>query len=240
LAYARPALSYTSSGVALPLNQRLGAATIRSALHRRRLERRLRRVPIEPYGPLTEVGTGSERWMVPAGTINGAWTCYCIGAGSDLAFDLELIRRYGATVRRLDPEKALRREAGPDVAADPRLTVIEAAVAPQDGTSESGETTSDGREPPRSLRSLMEQLGDQQVQLLKLNIGGDEYGLLETLDLRSLGVRVLLVKLHATRRVDEALRLLERLRSQGYQPVHCTPRAGLTFVGHPSLPKHAQ
>jgi hypothetical protein len=197
-------------------------------------------VPVEPYGPLTEVGTERGGWMVPAGTINGAWTCYCVGAGSDPGFDLELIRRYGATVRRVDPEEALRREAGPDVATDPRLTVIEATVAPQDGTSESGETTSDGREPPRSLRSLMEQLGDQQVQLLKLNIGGDEYGLLETLDLRSLGVRVLLVKLHATRRVDEALRLLERLRSQGYQPVHCTPRAGFTFVGHPSLPKHAQ
>jgi hypothetical protein len=178
--------------------------------------------------------------MVPAGTINGAWTCYCIGAGSDLAFDGELVRRYGATIRSVDREKALRSEAEPDAVADPRLTVIEATVASQDGTSESGETTSDGRERPRTLRSLMEQLGDQQVQLLKLNIGGDEYGLLKTLDLRSLGVRVLLVKLHATRRVDEALRLLEHLRSQGYQPVHCTPRAGFTFVGHPSLPKRAR
>jgi hypothetical protein len=171
--------------------------------------------------------------MVPAGTINGAWTCYCIGAGFDLTFELELIRRYGATVRSVDREKPLRREPESDAAADPRLTVIEATVTPQDGISESGETPSDGREPPRTLRSLMEHLGDQQIQLLKLNIGGDEYGLLETLDLRSLGIRVLLVKLHATRRVDEALRLLERNRSQGYQPVHCTRRAGFTFVWHP-------
>jgi hypothetical protein len=117
--------------------------------------------------------------MVPAGTINGAWTCYCIGAGSDLAFALELIRRYGATVRCIDPQKAVRREAEPDAAADPRLAVIEATVAPQDGQWESGETTFDGREPPRSLPSLMEELGDQRVQLVKLNIGGDEYGLLD-------------------------------------------------------------
>jgi hypothetical protein len=224
----------------MPLNQRLGPATIFSALHRQWFEWRLRRVPIEPHGPLTEVGTGRGGWMVPAGTINGAWTCYCIGAGSDLAFDLELIRRYGATVRSVDPQKSLRREAEPGAAADPRLTVIEATVAPQDGSSESGETTFDGREPPRSLPSLMEELGDQQVQLLKLNIGGDEYGLLETLELRSLGVRVLLVEFHATRRVDEALQLVERLRSQGYQPVNCTRGAGLTFVGRPSLSKHAQ
>jgi hypothetical protein len=224
----------------MPLNRRLRSATIRSALHRRWFEWRLRRVSVEPYGPLTEVGTGREPWMVPAGTINGAWTCYSIGAGSDPTFDLELIRRYGATVRSVDPQNALRRVAEPNAVADPRLTVIEATVASEDGTSESSETTSDGGEPPRSLRSLMEQLGDQQVQLLRLNIGGNEYGLLETLDLRSLGLRVLLVKLHATRRVDEALRLLEHLRSQGYHPVHCTPRAGFTFVGHPSLPKRAQ
>jgi methyltransferase FkbM-like protein len=178
--------------------------------------------------------------MVPAGTINGAWTCYCVGAGSDPTFDLELIRRYGATVRSVDPQNTLRREAEPGAAGDPRLTVIEATVAPQDGPSESGETAFDGRERPRSLRSLMEELGDQQVQLLKLNIGGDEYSLLETLDLRSLGVRVLLVELHATRLVDEALQLLERLRSQGYQPVHCTRRAGFTFVGGPSLSRHAE
>jgi hypothetical protein len=227
-------------GGSMPLNQRLGPATIRSALHRRWFEWRLRHLSIEPYEPLTEVGTGREAWMVPAGTINGAWTCYCIGAGSDLRFDLELIRRYGATVRSVDPQKALRREVEPDAAADPRLTVIEATVAPQDGPSEGGETTFDGREAPRSLRSLMEELGDQQVQLLKLNIGGDEYGVLETLDLRALGVRVLLVELHATRRVDEALQLLERLRSQGYRPVHRTRRAGFTFVGRPSLSKHAQ
>jgi hypothetical protein len=228
LGYARPALSYTSSGIACRSNRRLRSATVRFALHRRWFEWRLRRVPVEPYGPLTAVGTERGGWMVPAGTINGAWTCYCIGAGSDLAFDLELIRRYGATVRSVDPENALRREAEPDVAADPRLTVIEATVAPHDGASESGETASDGREPPRTLRSLMEQLGDQQVQLLKLNIGGDEYGLLETLDLRSLGVRVLLVRLHA---VDEAL-TVRRTFQQVRRTTHAAGQAnGPPWVG---------
>jgi hypothetical protein len=234
----RPVLHVVGASIAA--QPTIGGRTIRSAFHRRRFERRLRRVPIEPYGPLTEVDTGRGGWMVPAGTINGAWTCYFIGAGSDLGFALELIRRYGATVRCIDPLKALRREAEPDAAADPRLTVIEATVAPQDGLSESGETTFDGREPPRSLPSLMADLGDRQVQLLKLNIGGDEYGLLETLDLRSLGVRVLLVELHPTRLADEALQSIERLRSHGYQPVHRTRRAGFTFVGRPSLSRHPQ
>jgi hypothetical protein len=129
------------------------------------------RVPVEPYGPLTEVGSGREAWMVP-----------------------------GATVRSVDPQNALRREAEPGAAADPRFTVIGATVAPQDGPPRTGETGPDGKASPRSLTSVMADLGDQQVQLLKLNVGGDEYGLLEALDLRALAVRVLLVELHATRR----------------------------------------
>jgi hypothetical protein len=178
--------------------------------------------------------------MVPAGTVNGAWTCYCVGAGSDVSFDLELIRRYGATVRSVDPLNAKRRHAEPDEATDPRFTLVDATIAPQNGPTDRGETTPGGREPPRSLSSLMAELGDQQVQLLKLDIGGDEYGVLETLDLRSLGVRVLLVELTATRPVNDALRLVECLRSQGYQPVHCRQGAGFTFVGHPSLAQPAQ
>jgi hypothetical protein len=173
--------------------------------------------------------------MVPAGTINGAWTCYCVGVGTDVSFDLELIRRYGATVRSVDPMNASRRHAEPGTAADPRFTLVDATIAPEDGPLERGDTP-DRRERPRSLASLMAELGDQQVQLLKLDIGGDEYGVLETLDLRSLGVRVLLVELHAARPVNEALQLVERLRSHGYQPVHCKRRTGFTFVARgPSL-----
>lgn len=177
---------------------------------------------------------------MPAGAINGAWTCYCVGDGSDVSFDLDLIRRYGATVRHVDPLNASRRHAVPDAAADPRFTLVDATIAPQHGHAESGDTTSAGRERPRSLSSLMAALGDQQVQLLKLDIGGDEYDVLETLDLRSLGVRVLLVELHATRPANKALHLVERLRSQGYQPVHCKRRTGFTFVGHPLPTKQAQ
>jgi hypothetical protein len=57
---------------------------------------------------------------------------------------------------------------------------------------------------------------------------------LDKLDLRSLGIRVLCVKLHATRPVHEAVETIERIRSQGYQPVHCKRRTSFTFVGHPA------
>ena len=35
--------------------------------------------------------------MVPGDLIDESWTCYCVGANSDVCFDLELIARYGAS-----------------------------------------------------------------------------------------------------------------------------------------------
>jgi hypothetical protein len=52
--------------------------------------------------------------------------------GSDVSFDPELIRGYGAIVHSVEPLNALRWQAEPEAAADPRLTVLDAAVAPQD------------------------------------------------------------------------------------------------------------
>jgi hypothetical protein len=111
----------------------MNPARIRSAVYRRWFERRLGRVRLAPYGPLAQVGTERGGWIVPAGAINGAWTCYCVGAGSDVSFDVEPIRRYGATVRSVEPLNALRWQAEPEAAADPRLTVLDAGIAPRDG-----------------------------------------------------------------------------------------------------------
>ena len=227
--------------------RRLRPAKIRSAVYRRWFAWRLSGVRLEPYGHLTELGTDWGGWVVPAGAINGSWTCYCVGAGSDVSFDLELMRRYGATVRSVDPLREFRRQAELQAAGDPRFTFLEVALAPRDGViemwgaedPESGslsavnlyETTRVVTKPGRTIGSLMTELGDEQADLLKLDIEGSEYDVLASLDLRSLGVRVLCVELHATRPVREAQDLIERIRSQGYRPVHRKARTSFTFVG---------
>ena len=102
------------------------------------------------------------------------------------------------------------------------------------------ETTRVVTKPGRTIGSLMTDLGDEQADLLKLDIEGSEYDVLEALDLRSLGVRVLCVELHATRPVREAQDLIERIRSQGYRPVHCKSRTSFTFVGEELAPTQLQ
>jgi hypothetical protein len=76
----------------------------------------------------------------------------------------------------------------------------------------------------------MAELGDERIDLLKVDVEGSEYGLLPTLDLPALGVKVFAVQLHHTGSVGEARELIASLASQGYDPVACRPAVKLTFA----------
>ena len=76
----------------------------------------------------------------------------------------------------------------------------------------------------------MDELGDDRIDLLKLDIEGAEYEVLPTLDLRELGVKVFAVQLHHNGSVRQARALVARLREQGYEPVACRPAVKLTFA----------
>jgi FkbM family methyltransferase len=83
--------------------------------------------------------------------------------------------------------------------------------------------------PGRSLTSLMAENGHQRIHLLKLDIEGAKYDVLESLDLAACGVRVLCVELHHTVSVGRARRLMERLSDQGFTLVSRS-RADFTFL----------
>jgi hypothetical protein len=103
--------------------------------------------------------------------------------------------------------------------------------------------------PGRSLPSLAAELGDQVVELLKLDTEGREDGGRGWLDPLVLGVRVLCVELHHTLCVElhhtlcvelhytvplrVAKRHVARLRSLGYDRVYRGDPVELTFVRRP-------
>ena len=219
-----------------------------AAFGRRWFEWHMDRVPIEPYERLVVLGDEwGGGWAVPDDLIDDSWICYCVGAGSDVSFDLALIERYGARVRCVDPFSVFGEQAEAAAGGDPRFSFYEAALAPTDGPltmfgaedPESGSLSAANlygtervlTKPGKTLPTLMAEVGDQRVDLLKLDIEGSEYEVLPELDLAALGVRVLCVELHASRSVAEAKQLLERIRSQGFRLIHCQHPASFTFVG---------
>jgi FkbM family methyltransferase len=219
---------------------------IQSALKRRWFERQVPRTHLYKTTGLVDVGSAYGGWTLPVSLIDSSWICYMVGAGGDTSADLELIHRYGVTARSFDAVSDyvdIARQAG---AGEKGFSAHHAAIATQDGplrmqvTHHPGSRSVSAAElydthdfielPGRTLPSLMSELGDERIDLLKLDIEGSEYELMPTLDLRALGVKVFATQLHHTGSVGDARRLIRDLRVAGYHPVACRPTVKLTFV----------
>jgi FkbM family methyltransferase len=227
-------------------SRKLRPAKVRSALRRRWFEHQLPRIPMQEIAGLVNLGTAYGGWTIPGDLVEPSWLCYCVGAGGDIGFDLALIRRYGATVRAFDAVADYVEQAEAEAGEEPRFSVRQAAIAVADGPlrvqithdSSSHSVSSaglyDSREflelPGRSLPSLAAELGDQRIDLLKLDIEGGEYGVLPTLDLQALGVKVFATQLHHNGSIAQARGIIAQLHEAGYEPVACAPVVKLTFV----------
>jgi len=221
-------------------------AAVRSSLRRRWFEQRLRAVRPEAKGAVVHLGSEYGGWTVPDGLIDDTWTCWCVGAGSDVSFDLALIERFGARVRSFDPFHIFREQAEEKADGSPRYSFHELAIATADGPltmwgaqdevlgSVSAENLygvqSSFVRPGRTLASLKAELGDARIDLLKLDVEGSEYDVLDHTDLDELGVKVLCVELHHTVGPERALALFGRLRSEGFQVVHRAGGADFTLL----------
>ena len=231
------------------LARKLRPAKIRSAIRRRVFEWRLARLRIEAGPPTVELGTAYGGWSIPEGAVREGQICYSIGAGGDISFDLDLIRRYGAIVRAVDPVEAYGAAALEAAAGDPRFSFRRAAVATRDGLirmqthheADSESLSAAGlydtdewvEVDARTIPSLMREFGDDRIDLLKVDVEGSEYELVPTLDLTGLGVRVFSIQLHHTGSVRDALGLIDGLRRQGFRLVAQRPTVKLTFARAP-------
>jgi FkbM family methyltransferase len=188
--------------------------------------------------------------MVPVELIRPGWTCYSVGTGGDVSFDAELIRRFDVRVRSFDPVRYFVDRAAAEMRDEPRFSAHCFAITDHDGPilmqrshhpgarAVSAAALFDTDEwdvfAGRSLPSLMEELGDGEIDLLKMDTEGTEYELLPSLELPALGVKVLALCLHHNRSVGEACDLIASLQSAGYEAVARCPAVRLTFV-HRSL-----
>lgn len=228
------------------LLMKLRPAKARSALRRRWFERQVPRTQMRELDGLVHLGSSYGGWTLPGSLIEQSWTCYLVGAGGDVSVDLDLIHRYGVSVRSFDAVADYVNRARRDAGGEPGFSAHHAAIATEDGPirmqvthdpnsqSVSAAELYDSHDfielPGRTLRSLMAELGDERIDLLKLDIEGSEYELLPTLDLQALGVKVFAIQLHHTGSVADARSLISRLRDQGYDAVACRSAVKLTFV----------
>jgi len=227
--------------------RKLRPAKVRTALRRRWFEYRMPgRLQLRGIGGLADLGSRPGGWTFPTDLLEPSWICYMVGAGGDVLVDLDLIHGYGVTVRSFDAVEGYVDNALGQAGDEPRFSAHHAAIALEDGpllmqpTHEAGSESVSPAQlyeshdmielPGRSLPSLMAELGDERIDLLKIDIEGGEYEVVPDLDLRALGVKVFSVQMHHNGSVRDACELVASLREQGYDPVACRPAVKVTFV----------
>ncbi len=168
---------------------------------------------------------------------------YSAGIGTDVSFDLALIERFGVRVHAFDPTPASQAWLGTQRLPD-ELVVHPVGLAAYDGSAPffananpdwishsivaSSRTGSQVAEiPVRRLSSLMSSLGHDHIDLLKMDIEGAEYAVLDDLLTTGLPVHQVLVEFHGDDHASAAERaapLVDRLSSAGLDLIHVSSR----------------
>lgn len=179
---------------------------------------------------LTRLGSAYGGWWVPLDLLDHTSVCYLAGVGEDATFDLELIDRVGCEVWAMDPTPRAVAYAGG--IAEPKFHMLAVGLwsndstqrffAPRDSDHVSHsvvnlQTTSEFFEARcRSLPSLMDDLGHERVDLLKLDIEGAEIVVLRSMLDAQLHPRILCVEFDSTERLRLLRRDLSALKRAGY------------------------
>lgn len=184
-------------------------------------------------------GNRKGGWTICPDSLDSASVVYSVGVGKNLSFDVSLVHRLGCRVHAFDPT--------PEVIAwfharewPLEITLHEFGLADFDGMADfspdpnprevshtimerPGSQAPTSRVPVHRLSTLMARLGHSRIDLLKMDIEGAEYGVIEQIVREGLPVRQLLVEFHhrfsniGKPRTLEAIRLLN---SAGYRIFH--------------------
>jgi FkbM family methyltransferase len=139
---------------------------------------------------LLKIGSDYGFWVVPD-TFAPTSTCYLAGVGQDISFDLGFIARFGCTVHSFDPVPASADYVRAAAAHEPRLVFRQIGLWSEDTHVEfhapavAGHVSHSATDlhgtgvafeaDVRSVKSLMEELGHERLDLLKLSVEGAEY-----------------------------------------------------------------
>jgi FkbM family methyltransferase len=192
------------------------------------------RYPIEIDVPRVSLGSLNARWTYSPDSITSESIIYSVGVGTDISFDLALIARVGATVHAFDPTPRsmqwLERQQVP-----PEFRFYPWGLADRDGSAffeppaerehVSFRMTEERRAeavecPVYRLRTIMERLGHDRIDLLKMDVEGAELDILPDVLTSNIDVKQLLVEFHdrgepeIMQRISE---LMTKLHARGYR-----------------------
>lgn len=235
----------------------------------RRAKQAYRRRRLARYGVVARqlctkslVGSGSGAWTVCLDGIDESSVVYSFGAGTDISFDLELHRLTGAEIHIFDPTPRsidwMRRQELPE-----GVRFHEFGIGAADGEIEfhpprrassshfspvaryrrtaSGEVI---KAPVLRLATIAHRLGHERIALMKMDIEGGEYAVIEDMAAADVPVNQLLVEFHhsyATIPLSRTVAAVRQLERVGFACFHLSERTyEMSFIAADPAPFSAR
>ncbi len=231
---------------------------LQSRLYYRLAPRQSRGMPTEPDIEIATRahGEGPGAYVVATEGLSADSVVYSFGIGSDASFDLSLIESHRLTVHAFDPTEQSARFLA-EQSLPERFHFHRWALSDSDGESEfrqlgasssshylpgtvldTGATTHRRDPVPAlTLETIMERLGHDHVDVLKLDIEGGEYRVLDAFGETAIPATQIVLELHphlanleshslmiGRRGWQRTLATIERLRAGGYELFHVSER----------------
>lgn len=187
------------------------------------------------------LGNDGARWCVCPEGLGASSIVYSFGVGEEISFDLELIRRFGVCVHAFDPTPRsiewLSRQSLPGNFLFHPYGLADfdghAKFLPPVNPAHVSHTVVERNTPwpaievaVRRLASIMQDLGHDHIDLLKMDIEGAEYAVLKDLLASRIPLHQLLVEFHhrwPEIGVDKTKQAIRDLNSAGYRIFDVSP-----------------
>jgi FkbM family methyltransferase len=189
---------------------------------------------VEVDAPSVFLGTAYGGYEVLPEFVREDAVVYSVGLGEDISFDLGMIERFGCTVHGFDPTPRslawLEKQALPE-----RFLVHPFGLAEFDGVARFAPPSNPAyvshsvlpghagdriELPVKRLETVMKDLGHERLDVLKIDIEGAEYAVLDDLLASGLLPKQLLVEFHHGMggvALETTETSLDRLRDAGYR-----------------------
>ena len=174
---------------------------------------KLKQLGIEPVSCKTSALYGGDHgWVVDESLLNRESVIYSVGVGSNIDFDLELINSFGATVHAFDPTPRsiewVKNQQLPKhfifhpfglSAENGHMDFFPPAKASSTHFSpidRYGDTSNIVRALVKDIDTIASELKHKEIDLLKMDIEGAEYEVIEALPKNRVAINQILIEFH--------------------------------------------
>lgn len=208
--------------------------------------------PVVPVQMLTKIGSQYGGRIIPTDRLTRDSICYCVGVGEDITFDLGLIEQFHCQVFAYDPTPRAVQHVKTYAATYPTYIFESAGVwgkdevvkfyapANPDNVSYSAlnlqKTATYFEAQCKTIKTLMREHGHQRLDLLKLDVEGAEYEVIDSLLADQIDIHILCVEYDEVfnpldvQYKERIRRSVARLLHYGYVIVALDAKGNYTFV----------